>query len=135
MIVRKVEDKDLPEISDWFRSISWPLPGVENLMPKDQGYVAVDGNKLCACAWLYLTGTSLGLISWTNTHPKLEAEKQKEALNAVIKTIQEAATFANVKLLVVHTKNEKFAETLKKLEFRAGFGFYQATWIAKDDAI
>ncbi len=134
MIVRKVEDTDIPEISDWFKSIKWDLPAVDGALPKE-GYVAEKNGSLVACAWLYLTNSSVAFIQWTNTNPLATESDQAEGLSLIIKTIQEAGPKITppIKSLCIYTRNDKFKDKLKSLSFRSQFGFNQCTWVAKDE--
>jgi len=136
MQIRRVEDKDIAEISRWFQSIQWDLPAVERALPKD-GYVAEnDAGVLIACAWLYVTGSSVSFVQWTNTNPDVKDQEQSDGLSLIIKTIQEMAPKLNppINSLCIYTKNEKFKEKLKQLDFRSNFGFYQNTWVAKNES-
>lgn len=134
MIIRKVTEDDVPEISRWFESIQWDLPAVEGGLPRD-GYVAVrDDGVLAACAWLYVTGCAISFVQWTNTNPTVSSPEQADGISRLIKTFQEIAPQLTppIKALTIYTKNEKFKDKLKQLDFRSTFGFYQCTWVAKN---
>lgn len=130
MKVRLFDEKDVKEISRWFESIQWPLPPSDNLLPRD-GFVAEDDEDLLACAFLYTTGTSLGIISWINSNPDVSGEIQSEALTSIIKKIQEVCSNIRPQIsqLLIHTKSDKFSHKLKGLGFKTHFGFHQATWV------
>lgn len=134
MSVRQITEEDIPTISKWFTSIEWPLPPIAKILPHDQGFVSHKDDKLLACAWLYTTGTAMGYISWTNTNPDISSDDQRDGLADVIKAIQEASKLAGIRLLVIHTKNEKFAQSLKKYGFESKCCFYQSTWVAPNDS-
>lgn len=133
MIIRKITDDDFPEISQWFESIQWDLPAVEGALPKF-GYVAQkpDG-QLVACGWLYVTGSAVSFVQWTNTNPNVKDEDQSAGVAKIIKTFQEIAPMLEppVKAITIYTKNEKYKDKLKMLGFRSSFGFFQCTWVAK----
>ena len=132
MKVRLFGDEDVKEVSRWFKDVQWPLPPTANLLPREGFIAEADGVQL-ACAFLYTTGTSLGVISWINTNPDVAEAAQKESLKAIILRIQDVAQ--NIKpainQLVLHTKSDEFAKMLKDLDFKTHFGFHQATWVAK----
>lgn len=133
MIIRKITEDDFPEIAKWFESIQWDLPAVEGAIPKD-GYVAqTEDGRLVACAWIYLTGTGISFVQWTNTNPAVKETEQSEGISRIIKTFQEVAPQLQppIKAFTIYTKNEKFKDRLKTLGFRSSFGFYQCTWVAK----
>ncbi len=134
MKVRLFDEKDVKEVSRWFESIQWPLPPSDNLLPCD-GFIAEDGEDLVACAFLYTTGTSLGIVSWINSNPDVSSEAQSEGLNSIIKKIQEVCANIHPKIsqLLIHTKSEKFVHKLKGLGFKSHFGFYQATWVLSNN--
>jgi hypothetical protein len=133
--VRKITDDDLPEISKWFAAIQWDLPPVEGVFPKD-GFVAVKDDTLVACAWIYLTGSAVAFVQWTNTNPDLDEVTQSDGITAIMKQYQEMSKHLSpqVKTIVTYTKNERFKTKLKSLNFRAQFGFFQCTWVGKKDA-
>lgn len=133
MLVRAVEETDVKELSRWFESIKWPMPPAEGLLPKDSFLVETD-NKLVACAFVYLTGTAFLYISWTNTNPDASEKEQSDGLEKIVRSVQEFAKVSHPKIRVIQTftKNEKFAQKLKNLDFRLDFGYYQATWMLKD---
>lgn len=135
MKIRSVGEDDVKELSRWFESVKWPMPPAENLLPKDSFLVELDG-KPVACAFVYLTGTAFLYISWTNTNPDVSEKEQADGLEKIVKTVQEFAKVSSPKIRVIQTftKNEKFATKLKNLDFRLDFGFYQATWLLKDDS-
>lgn len=130
MEVRLFNEKDVKEVSRWFESIQWPLPPTDNLLPRD-GFIAENLEGPVACAFLYTTGTSLGVISWINSNPDVSGEEQSEGLTSIIKKIQEVCSNITPRIsqLLIHTKSEKFTHKLKGLGFKTHFGFYQATWI------
>lgn len=131
MKVRLFCEDDVREVSRWFRDVQWPLPPSEGLLPRD-GFVAETESYLVGCAFLYTTGTSLGVISWINSNPDVDWKTQTEGLTSIIKKIQEVAQNISPKInqLVIHTKSEEFAKRLKDLDFKTHFGFYQATWVS-----
>jgi len=133
MIIRRVHEEDVPEISRWFESIAWDLPAVEGALPRD-GLLALKDGVPVACAWIYVTGSAVAFVQWTNTNPNVSDADQADGIVKIIKSYQEAAPNLQppVKSLAIYTKNEKFKEKLKSLGFRATFGFYQCTWVAKD---
>lgn len=134
MKIRRVTDADLPELSQWFAAIQWDLPAVSSGLPKD-GYVAeTKDGRLCACAYLYVTGSAISFVQWTNTNPEASDTEQSEGIKAIIQTFQEISPKLDppIKALTIYTKNEKFKDKLKNLGFRSQFGFYQCTWVAKD---
>lgn len=134
MIIRKITDEDVPEISRWFTSIQWDLPPVANAMPKD-GFVAESDGVLVACAWIYLTGSAVAFVQWTNSNPDLDEKVQAEGISAIINQYQEMSKHLvpAVKTIVTYTKNERFKTKLKNLGFRSQFNFYQCTWVGKRD--
>lgn len=134
MIIRAVNESDIPEISTWFESISWDLPPVENSLPK-QGFLAEQDGKLLACAWLYTSGTSIAEIGWTCTNPKSDSKLQSDAISAVVEFIQkEICKVSGIKSLKLYTKNMKFVQKLEGLNFRKKFPFYQMTWVSRDES-
>jgi carbamate kinase len=135
MNIRKITDDDIPEISRWFKSIQWDLPPVDGVLPKD-GFVAEKDGVLVACAWIYLTGSSVAFVQWSNTNPDLDAEVQSAGIAAVMKQYQDMSQHLSppIKTIVTYTKNERFKAKLKSLDFRSQFGFYQCTWVGKRDA-
>lgn len=136
MIVRRVTEDDVSEISRWFESIAWDLPAVEGALPKDGLLALNDKNVPVACAWIYVTGSSVAFIQWTNTNPDVSDAEQADGIVKIIKSYQDASLKLSppVRSIAIYTKNEKFKEKLKQLNFRATFGFYQCTWVAKDGA-
>jgi len=133
MKIRKVTDEDVPEIATWFESISWDLPAVDGALPRD-GYVAEnEKGQLVACAWLYVTGSAISFVQWTNTNPSVKDEEQSAGIAKIIETFKEVAPNLKppIKALTIYTKNDKFRSKLKTLGFRSQFGFYQCTWVAR----
>jgi hypothetical protein len=135
MIIRKIEEQDLPEVSRWFESTSWDLPPVEGAIPPD-GFVAVKDGKLVACAWIYVTGSACSFVQWTNTNEEIDEKLQSDGVTAIFKHFQEISSHLTppIKAIVTYTKSEKFKEKLKGLGFRSSFGFYQCTWVGKKNA-
>lgn len=135
MIIRKVEEQDLPEISRWFESISWDLPPVEGAIPRD-GFIAELDNVLIACAWLYVTGSACSFVQWTNTNPDVDEKLQADGISLILKKFQDMAPHLTppIKTIVTYTRNDKFRDKLKTLGFRHQGGFYQCTWVGKKNA-
>ena len=71
VIIRLIQDEDLPEVSEWFTARKWPVPPAGKMLP-DTGYVAerVSDGQLLAVAWFYLTNSQVGIIDWIATNPK-----------------------------------------------------------------
>jgi hypothetical protein len=136
MIVRRAEEKDLFELTRWFESVSWDLPPVQNVIPKEDGYVAELNGVLVACAFLYMTGSSCAFLQWTNVNPDLDNEVQSQGIDAIISKLQSVSMSATppIRTFVTFTKSEKFAQKLKGLGFRSSYGFHQCTWVAKKNA-
>jgi hypothetical protein len=132
--IKQITEDDVPEVSRWFESISWDMPPIEGSLPP-AGYLALKDNKPVACAFAYLTGTSISFVQWTNTNPDVSDKEQSEGLSFVIETVKEIVSSLQpqVKSIVIMTKNEKFATKLKTLGFRTTFGFYQCSWVLKND--
>lgn len=132
MLVRKVQENDLLELTRWFESVSWDLPPVPNVVPKD-GFVAEIDGVIVACAFMYVTGASCSFVQWTNTNPDVSDEIQSAGISAIISKLQEIAPKLNppIVTIVTYTKSDKFAHRLKNLGFRSTFGFHQCTWVAK----
>jgi N-acetylglutamate synthase-like GNAT family acetyltransferase len=136
MIVRRAEEKDLLELTRWFESVSWDLPPVQDVIPTEDGYVAEEDGVLCACAFLYMTGTSCAFLQWTNVNPDVSHEMQSSGIDAIISKLQAVSMSAvpPLRTFVTFTKSEKFAQKLKGLGFRSSYGFHQCTWVAKKNA-
>lgn len=132
MIIRKIQDSDLPEISQWFSSVSWDLPPVEGAIPPDGFLAELDGVPV-ACAWVYVTGSACSFVQWTNSNPELDERLQSEGLTKIIENFQEMGAHLTppVKTIVMYTKSDKFKEKLKNMGFRSSNGFHQCTWVAK----
>lgn len=129
MNIRRVDpDLDVSEISRWFKSLAWDLPPVPDLLPKD-GFVAESDGELVACAWLKISGTAEAEILWTCTNPDVSSEKQAQGLTSLIEKLKGICEHISppIRLIVIRTRNEKFATRLKSLGFRVKFGFYQGT--------
>lgn len=133
--LRRITEEDVPEVSRWFESISWDMPPVEGALPRD-GFLAFKNNIPVACGFLYLTGTAISFVQWTNTNPNVGDKEQAEGLSFIIETMKDivAAIEPPVKSIVIMTKSEKFATKLKSLGFRTNFGFYQCSWVLKNGA-
>ena len=134
MIIRAITSADITIISRWFQYRRWPLPPVENVMPRD-GFVAChDDGTLLACAWLYSTGSSKAEVSWMNMNPDVEEDVAKAALLAVVEWIQKAVSYSDppIRLLVSFTDDEQVIRSLESLGFRIRYGYARLTWTAPE---
>lgn len=132
MIVRDIKPEDMPEIFSWFEKKRWPYPPVERVAP-EWGFVAEkDGRKL-ACAFAYLTGTSIAFIDWTATNPEVDESVTVKALVDVIEKMKEIfqAISPKVSAMCLATPNKRLAERFEKTGFRKQEGFYRCLWVAK----
>lgn len=133
MRVEQVTEDHISELSEWFKSIVWDLPPVDGALSK-YGFVAIDGKELVSCAWLYTTGSSTAFIQWTATNMHVNPELQSQATSALITYIQEfcGRILPKIRTLTNYTKNERFAQKLKHLDFKIDFGYFRSTWVLKD---
>ena len=131
MIIRQIEQSDLPEIFSWFENRKYPQPIIEDIAP-DFGIIAEDNGVKVACMWAYLTGRSIAFIDWVATNPKvIQPREYTDALITHMKTMCEHSD-PPIRALCFFTQNDKLAEQFKKSEFRANKTFHKLIWTTKN---
>lgn len=134
MKIRQVEEKDYPEIADWFKKIKWPYPFVENVIP-EIGLVAESEGTPLACAFLYTTGKPLAFIDWTATNPEVSQKLGMMALTEIIKHLQRACAQIEpkIRMLCHFVSNEKLAIYYEKeCKFRKHNNSIQMVWLSDE---
>lgn len=111
VIVRLIQDEDLPEISEWFVARKWPVPPAGKMLP-ESGYVAEKDGKLLAVAWFYLTNSQVGIVDWIATNPTT----MTLGLRSLIKILEhiEKISAGRTNVFMHFTPNEKLATFLKR---------------------
>lgn len=128
--VRPATEADLILIASWFENVKWPLPAVDNTIPR-VGFICDMDGVPTACAYLDLSGTAKGEVLWTAMNPDAMVRAATAAMCHLIKKIQEDTEKINVNLLRIMTKSDAFSEAMRSVGFRAERGFIQLTWVRK----
>jgi hypothetical protein len=132
MLVRQIVEKDMPEIYGWMRERKWPYPPIDRIAP-EWGFVAEEDGVMYACAFSYVTGSSIAFIDWTATNPNLEESKTVKALVEVVNKLKDI--FQNitppVKAMALFTQNERLAERFEKSGFRKQEKYFRCLWVGK----
>lgn len=116
ILVRKINEEDMPEITGWFVDRKWPLPPVEGIIPPT-GFIALKDGEPMAAAWLYVTNSTLAHLEWLVTRPKSGVEGIS-ALEKVIEHIKETS-YPHVKCIVGFLSNDRLARIMeRKLQFK-----------------
>lgn len=111
LLVRKIKDEDMPEVTSWFVDRKWPLPPVDGILPPT-GFVAEKDGELYAAAWLYVSNSSLGHLEWMVTRPKSGVAGVR-ALEKVIEHIKEASN-PHVKCIIQFLSNDRLSRIMEK---------------------
>jgi hypothetical protein len=129
---RPFQESDLPEISEWFADLEWPLPPTEEILPK-VGCVVESKGRLLACGWLYTTDSSLAFLSWLACNPNIEGPLGDAALQKLVEDVQKVVeTNTKIRTVMILTRSKDFAVKLKHLGFKRKTGMELCTWIVKE---
>jgi hypothetical protein len=111
LTIRKIDDDDMLEISEWFSSRKWPVPPSGKMLP-ESGYVAVRDGKLLSVAWLYITNSQVGIVDWIATNPSAGPH----GLISVTRLIDyiEDLSKGYINVFMHFTPNHKLAKFLKR---------------------
>ena len=111
LTIRKIEDEDMLEISEWYSSRKWPVPPAGKMLP-ESGYVAVKDGKLLSVAWLYITNSQVGIVDWIGTNPT----SGPHGLISVVKLIDyiEEISKGYINVFLHFTPNHKLSRFLKR---------------------
>lgn len=112
MLIRPIETEDMLEVSEWFSRRKWPMPPVDQILPRT-GFIAISNSgKKLAVAWIYLTNSSMAFIEWTATNPD-EPMSGMRALNKIFTHVKETSK-NSVKVLMQFVANKKLESWLTK---------------------
>lgn len=113
--VRLIEEEDFVEVSAWFADSHWKTPPMGNNLP-ESGYIAEEGGRKLAVAWLYVTNSGVALVDWVKTNPEVGGR----GVFAVKKLMGhiEAIAENQINSIIYVTPNDRLAGFLKS---RCGF--------------
>jgi len=117
ILVRDIQDDDMPEVSSWFATRKWPKIKQASLPPT--GYVAFDGgnNKLLAVTWLYITNSSLALLEWHATAPDAGV-KGLRGIQKIIQHVKDVSDGKTTTIIDICSNDKLSAMITNKCGFR-----------------
>jgi hypothetical protein len=113
-MIRLYQDSDYETVKGWWEAWGWTPVAKEALAPL--GVIASNGEEDVCCAWLYRTESSLALLEWFISNPKVK-KGRKGAMNVVILSLCDIAKKYGFTHIVSFTKDPHFTRLLEKHGF------------------
>lgn len=104
-------NKFYPIVKDWWEGKGWSAVHPE-ILPIN-GIIIKDDDYICA-GWLYCTDSLLGMISGIITDNKSKGKKKKEAIELLIKTLEELSEKLGIKLVYIPMETKSICRILEK---------------------
>ena len=111
--VRELNDDDMVEISEWFKTRKWSHGPAPKILP-ESAYVAELDGMLLSVVWVYVTNSGLALMDWIATNPK-SGTKGIISVQKLFKYVEEIFIRSEgVNACISYAHSDKLARYLSK---------------------
>jgi len=116
--VRALQESDWEDLVSWWKWWRWPEINKAMLPMNGLGGLMVYKNDTPIVAgFLYLTNSKAVWLDWIVSNPNYKSKDRKEALELLIKSLEDVAIVQGYDIIISLTKNPHLINTHKKLGY------------------
>jgi len=116
--VRALQEADWENMSSWWKWWRWPAVSKETLPLNGCGGVMVcKGEIPVAAGFLYLSNSKVAWLDWIVSNPQYRESDRKEALEMLIKALENVARQENYSIIISIARNKSLINIHKKLGY------------------
>lgn len=128
-----ITDDLLPIIATWFHDEPWNLPSVEGGLHGAKGYMAVEGEKMLSCLFLYTNGSSYASLDWVCLNPEISIEESEEGLVFLLNSLTSGMSNAGIQCVSFYTRSKLLCSIMDKAGFWQKRNFTQMTKLLRKE--